>query len=94
MAIKTASKVWISKALKMGWHEFICTYVAAKTKKPVSGYTVRKVESGWEMLSGGLSMFQPMSASTAYSWFVRTPGLCTLARQADEIRELAYFPRP
>jgi hypothetical protein len=84
------AKTWEQKALEMKWHEFVCTYVANKTARRKDGHKLRRSGSMWELTFGGLALFAPMSASTAYSWFFRTADLYQVARDADTLRERAH----
>lgn len=90
----TQTTKWASKALNTGWHEFVCLYVAHKTaRKEAHGYRLRRAGEQWELLLVGTPVFAPMSASTAYSWFIRTMGLCGIAREADELRIKAHMDK-
>ena len=87
-----ALDTWKEKSLKTAWHDFVCAFVAFRTsRKPAAGYTLRAVDGAWVLSYMGSPCFAPMSASTAYSWFVRTPGVCSLAKLGDDVRTAAYL---
>ena len=80
-------------ARTLPWHEFVCTYVAAKTaKEPVQSYSVRRAGDLWELCYMDTPQYKPMDADTMYSWFERSP-LLRLSREADDFRAAVLTTR-
>lgn len=89
---KAATRKQIENARVLGWHEFVCGYVAAVTARaPFAGYVVRKVAAGWVLSFMGTDMFPAMAAKDLYVWMTRG-ALETVRRDADELREFACTP--
>lgn len=86
---KSGTRKQIENARALGWHEFVCGYVAAVTERaPFASYVVRKTATGWVLSFMGADMFPPMDAKDLYVWLTRGP-LESLRRDADELREFA-----
>lgn len=77
-------------ARSLPWHDFVCAYLARKTRRPVEGYTVRGHRGAWSLCYMGQPMIDRRDASALYGWFERTAALYPIARAADAFRLAAH----
>ena len=73
-------------ARSLRWQDFVCAYIARKTRRPVDGYAVRGNPGAWSLCYASSPMIDRRDASTVYGWFERNLSLRPLAQAADAFR--------
>ena len=73
-------------ARSLRWQDFVCAYLARKTRRPVDGYTVRGTAGAWSLCYAGIPMIDRRAADVLYGWFERNLSLRPLAQAADAFR--------